>query len=153
MPDTDVLEVTFIILLRQKGQEKPASLIEDMVGDVNMFLSPLDTSEDDSASSLMQGELEIMIAEPSARRKGCATEALSLMIRYALANKLVAKPEDLLVRIGERNTRSIEMFGKLGFEVVKRVAVFEELEMRIKDPETVKKWSEQASIPLEMLQC
>lgn len=124
-----------------------------MVGDVNMFLSPLDTSEDDAASSSVQGELEIMIAEPTARRKGCATEALSLMIRYALANELVGKPEDLLVRIGERNARSVDMFGKLGFEVVKRVAVFEELEMRIKGHEAVRRWSEQASIPLEMLQC
>ena len=41
-----------------------------MVGDVNAFLYP-ETCE-----------LEIMIAEPSYRRKGLAKEATSLMIRY-----------------------------------------------------------------------
>lgn len=126
-----------------------------MVGDVNLFLTPLQTEDDAETphSPDMQGELEIMIAEPSARRKGCATQSLSLMIRYALSKKLVNGPQDFLVRIGERNTRSIDMFQKLRFEIVKRVAVFEEVEMRITSREAVNKWIQESLKPLQILQC
>lgn len=35
-----------------------------------------------------------------------------------------------MARIGEKNEPSIRLFEKLGFAVTKRVAVFEEVEMR-----------------------
>lgn len=45
-----------------------------MIGDVNLFI---DWSENSA-------EVEIMLAEPSARGKGWAHEAVSLMLSYAL---------------------------------------------------------------------
>ena len=35
-----------------------------------------------------------------------------------------------MVRIGDKNTASIALFRKLGFEITKHVAVFEETELR-----------------------
>lgn len=146
--------MTFIILLRETGQGRPVSLTSNMVGDVNLFTSALDTDcASGDGTTALQGELEIMIAEPAARRRGCATEALSLMIRYALREGIIAQPEDFLVRIGEQNAQSIAMFGKLGFEIVKRVAVFEEVEMRITSKEARTTWKNAALEPLNMLQC
>lgn len=44
-------------------------------------------------------------------------------------------PARLVVKIGEDNAPSIALFGRLGFEVVKRVAVFREVELRLTKPE------------------
>lgn len=41
--------------------------------------------------------------------------------------------ERLVARIGEKNEASIRLFEKLGFTVTKRVAVFEEVELRFTD--------------------
>ena len=38
--------------------------------------------------------------------------------------------ESLVVRIGDKNIASIALFQKLGFEITKRVAIFEETELR-----------------------
>jgi len=38
--------------------------------------------------------------------------------------------ESLVARIGDKNTASIALFQKLGFEITKHVAVFEETELR-----------------------
>eukprot|EP00968_Pinguiococcus_pyrenoidosus_P007471 scaffold495_cov243-Pinguiococcus_pyrenoidosus.AAC.26 len=48
------------------------------VGDVNLFLNDPDSRQ--------VAEAEVMVAEPCARRKGLATEALVLMFRYAQRN-------------------------------------------------------------------
>jgi hypothetical protein len=45
------------------------------------------------------------------------------------------------------------MFRKLGFEIVKRVAVFEEVEMRITSGEAVGRWIQESLKPLQILQC
>ena len=45
-----------------------------MVGDVNLFFNDLDDPT--------VAEVEIMIAEPSCRRKGLAVEALKLFLYY-----------------------------------------------------------------------
>ena len=84
--------------------------------------------------------------EPRYRRGGHATEALTLLLQYVTGNALPARgsavtlpevlpnaipPASLVVRIGDKNAPSISLFRKLGFEIVKRVEVFEEVEMRI----------------------
>lgn len=72
--------------------------------------------------------------EPDYRRKGFASRALQLMFSYATAPDskppLPLSEESLVVRIGDKNTASIALFRKLGFEITKRVAVFEETELR-----------------------
>lgn len=56
------------------------------------------------------------------------------MFSYATATDseppLPIARESLVVRIGDRNTASIALFQKLGFEITKHVAIFEETELR-----------------------
>lgn len=133
--------MTFIVLQRKPDIEidsLAAHLTRNMIGDVNLFLSDMedDADEEGGASTQAQskqGELEIMIAETSARRKGLATQALELMIAYASRPPLNLGPAQLLARIGMANEASISMFEKLGFAIVRRVEVFREVEMRVED--------------------
>jgi RimJ/RimL family protein N-acetyltransferase len=136
--------VTFIILERDSANSSEIishDLREGMIGDVNLFISDVDEAEDADSerkpertnidgANRKKGELEIMIAEPSARRKGYASQALKLMICYAM-QELNLGPEDFLVKIGMDNAASIRMFENLGFSIVKRVEVFQEVEMRV----------------------
>lgn len=163
------LAVTFIILERSPAQssEGVADLTSGMIGDVNLFVSPDPDSEaeerDGSRSqesavsgkptARMLGELEIMIAEADGRRKGYASQALELMIRYALHQKMIASPGDFVVRIGMDNQSSITMFEKLGFTLVKEVSVFREIEMRITTGEHLSAWAERTAKPITMLHC
>ena len=49
-----------------------------MAGDVNLFWN----DHDDGGAA----EIEVMVAEPRSRRKGLATEALNLLMSYAVTN-------------------------------------------------------------------
>ena len=73
-------------------------------------------------------------SEPDYRRRGFASRALQLMFSYVTAPEstppLPLRKECLVVRIGDKNVASIALFQKLGFEITKRVAVFEETELR-----------------------
>ena len=73
-------------------------------------------------------------SEPDYRRKGFASRALQLMFSYATApdhkKPLPVSKESLVARIGDKNTASIAVFHKLGFEITKHVAVFGETELR-----------------------
>ena len=75
-----------------------------------------------------------MCAEPAYRRRGVAYAALQMMLSYATdpasPSPLPVPKESLVARIGEKNEASIRLFEKLGFSVTKRVAVFEEVELR-----------------------
>lgn len=88
-----------------------------------------------AASQLMTDVLFYFIcSEPDYRRKGLASRALQLMFSYATASgskpPLPVPKESLVVRIGDKNTASITLFQKLGFEITRHVAVFEETELR-----------------------
>ncbi|PPQ73953.1 hypothetical protein CVT24_012542 [Panaeolus cyanescens] len=168
---TDSLDATESLTIRPND---PRLQQYQMIGDVNIFLSgpipiqgsdqtiPQETTdkknengaeeekEDDEEE--FHAEAEIMIAEPSFRRKGFAVEALQLMLGYATGqpdafvvpgqdsaftpnaslppSPLNIPPSSLLVKIGDTNHASIKLFQKLGFEIVKRVEVFQEVEMR-----------------------
>ena len=167
--DEALVAVTFIILERSPAQalDGLADLTSGMIGDVNLFVSPDPESEaeeqnDDCLQEAtlpqtrpirMLGELEIMISEAAGRRKGYASQALELMIRYALHQKIIASPADFVVRIGMDNQSSITMFEKLGFALVKEVAVFREVEMRITAGEHLAAWTERTARPITMLHC
>jgi L-amino acid N-acyltransferase YncA len=47
---------------------------------------------------------------------------------------LGVRTESFVARIGASNARSIALFAALGFSVVRAVAVFDEVEMRVVDP-------------------
>ena len=89
------------------------------------------------------------LAEPAYRRRGFAHEALQLMLSYvtgipqlfstnkdhrSIPSPLNVPAARLVTRITESNEPSIRLFEKLGFKITKRVAVFEEVEMRWSAP-------------------
>ena len=75
--------------------------------------------------------------EPAYRRRGVAYIALQLLLSYATdpasPSPLPVPKEKFVARIGDKNVASIRLFEKLGFSVTKRVAVFEEVELRFTD--------------------
>ncbi|UZJ53524.1 hypothetical protein CBS101457_002844 [Exobasidium rhododendri] len=131
-----------------------------MVGDVNLFLTERHEDDKDNSDDkddpvnvphTIDAELEVMIAEKRWRQKGLAAEALMLLIKYASSyptpaptspqtlsthsgispSKYLPLPSDaFLVKIGYDNQPSIRLFEKLGFEEVKRSAIWKEVEMR-----------------------
>ncbi|KAJ6622894.1 GNAT domain-containing protein [Mycena sp. CBHHK59/15] len=154
-------KLTFIICARGDGSASgaldntstlsprdPHVAALQMIGDVNIFLHgapPHMRTGNDEDEDQFYAEIEIMIAERGYRRKGCALEALQLMLGYATAGSflghvsslndlkdspLPVPPTSLLTRISEANTPSISLFEKLGFSITKRVEVFGEVEMR-----------------------
>ena len=81
------------------------------------------------------------LPEPAYRRKGLAYEALQLMISYATSPpspsssatyppQLPIPRSSLVARITDTNMPSIKLFERAGLKIVKRVAVFQEVEMR-----------------------
>ncbi|PPQ90712.1 hypothetical protein CVT25_005020 [Psilocybe cyanescens] len=158
-------KLTFIILSRQSSEgttelpETPGALSPEderlvalpMVGDVNIFLHGTPPASNESPSypdddDEFHAEIEIMIAEPSFRRKGLAIEALQLMLGYATGNPeafslsgrsspiqyspLNILPSSLITKISDTNTPSIKLFERLGFQITKQVEVFQEVEMK-----------------------
>lgn len=81
------------------------------------------------------GEIEIMIAEPAARRKGFGKEAVCLMLLFAIKQLDVTM---CIAKIGLDNRKSIEMFKKLHFTEVCRSEVFQEITL---EKQTSKEWS------------
>ncbi|KAJ1504155.1 hypothetical protein HMI56_001767 [Coelomomyces lativittatus] len=87
-----------------------------MIGDVNLFLND---SDDPHCA-----EIEVMIAEPSARGKGLATQSLIWMMAYG-AKKLQLRKYKAI--IGWENQASQYLFTKkLGFQPTLTVPVFKE---------------------------
>jgi|EP00505_MAST-04D_sp_SCG-Rhode-Island_P002554 RimJ/RimL family protein N-acetyltransferase len=109
----DETKCTFIVLDRTDG-DKP-------VGDVNLYYHDSDEPT--------VGEIEVMIAEPSGRRKGLATEALHLFMHYAIdelgTTRFVAKISDV-------NKPSLALFTALGYQIYAKVECFEETHMEMK---------------------
>ena len=107
----DETKCTFIVL------EKNGSSAE-MIGDVNLYFHDSDEPT--------TGEIEIMIAEPSRRRKGLATEALKLFMQFAVSTLGTTK---FVAKISNKNTPSIGLFKSLGYNIYKLVEAFDETHM------------------------
>ncbi|KAF2070441.1 hypothetical protein CYY_008236 [Polysphondylium violaceum] len=118
----DEHKITFIILDKDllPNREWKSNLDDEksMVGDVNIFFNEYEEEG--------TGELEIMIAEKNSRRKGIAREAINLIMHYAM-EKLC--PKTFIVKIGEENQSSIELFKKLNFTQNGPANVFKEINM------------------------
>ncbi|RDW68442.1 N-acetyltransferase [Coleophoma crateriformis] len=104
---------------------------ESMLGDVNLFLSPADEDEEGCI-----GELELMIAPVSARRKGYGRSTILAFMMYieshlddilaeyknGLASEQATAAQgkkmnllQLKVKIGSKNAKSITLFESIGF--------------------------------------
>lgn len=102
-----------------------------MIGDTNLFFNqdyflPESDDEDqfDFNNEIIVAEVEIMIAEPEARRKGFGKEALLLMLKYAQSELFV---QEFVSKIGYDNMASQNLFTKLQFEEQSRSVVFKEI--------------------------
>uniref|UniRef100_A0A131XQR8 Putative phosphoglucosamine acetyltransferase n=1 Tax=Hyalomma excavatum TaxID=257692 RepID=A0A131XQR8_9ACAR len=105
---------TFIILDREV-YESGKDEVEAMIGDVNLFFNDQDRPRD--------AEIEVMIAEPSKRRKGRGKEAIHLMMRYGVEELQVTA---FSAKIKLSNEVSRTLFEKIGFSLVSTSSVFEE---------------------------
>ncbi|WFC93903.1 hypothetical protein MBRA1_000529 [Malassezia brasiliensis] len=109
-------KLTFIVLARDRDvkQDDLAALLSrsPMAGDVNVFFNQVYDDDDEDTVPLTYGEMEVMIAEPTFRRKGLADEALRMLMYYittaptptpdttpAEAQVLPIPPTRLMVRI------------------------------------------------------
>jgi len=97
----------FIILDKTRNTEEPP-----MAGDINIFI------QDEYC-----GELNVMIAEQQSRRKGLASETLSLVIEWAKTNLEIKR---FIAKIQHDNASSIALFQKLGFQQTDYVDAFKE---------------------------
>ncbi|EFA84870.1 N-acetyltransferase 9 [Heterostelium album PN500] len=145
----DSKKCTFIILDKEKikkdkdGELLVESIVKDyldsMAGDVNLFWNEYE--EEGSA------EVEVMIAEPSCRRRGFGSEAIEIMMHYAVTN-LSDITTRFIVKIGESNTTSIQLFKKLGFQQVGQVNVFKEINMIFEPIDQIKSWKQPNQLKL-----
>jgi DNA polymerase delta subunit 2 len=139
----DADKLTFIIL--RASESGSSGETERMVGDVNMFLAEDDEDEDENENGEPRaqqnigkrylGELEIMVAEASARRQGFGRSALLLFMVYILRHESEITSGGKLicfrVKVSKDNHKSLALFESLGFSSYKYVEVFEEHELRL----------------------
>ncbi|KAF9949151.1 N-acetyltransferase 9 [Mortierella alpina] len=116
----DENKCTFIILAKESPEIEiiaENALAQKMVGDVNLFFN----DHDDPHSA----EIEIMIAEPSYRRKGMGLEAIRMMITYAYESLGTKR---ITAKISTENEGSIQLFlTQLGFNQIGYSQIFEEV--------------------------
>ena len=158
-------ELTFIVLARllEPTPSGPELTNEDiralpMIGDVNLFFkNPREDPEFEVECEVMiagpslrhsspsphllneQANASPSLPEPAYRGQGRAHAALFLLLSYA-CDKLSVRKESFVARIGAANARSIALFASLGFEIVRTVPVFDEVEMRVVDADVARSW-------------
>ncbi|KRX14445.1 NADPH--cytochrome P450 reductase [Trichinella nelsoni] len=111
-------KLTFIVVAKQLWQESRFDDVRAMVGDVNLFFTP------DQSSA----EVEVMIAEPAWRGRGLGKEAVKMMLVYAFQQLHV---ERFVAKIRSDNEPSLALFQSLQFKQFCRVDVFQELHMEL----------------------
>lgn len=104
----ELVELTFIIHSRISGSSSlDPNFLERhgssrMIGDVNLFISPCDIDEEEGTKEgegrKLKAEMEIMLAEPDARRKGYALETLRAFLEYSSMN-LSIQPTNFFARV------------------------------------------------------
>lgn len=131
---------------------------ERMVGDINFFLTPFEEDDDEEGdqqkkdeTSLLTGEVDVMIARLEHRRQGFGRAAVTAFLHYILqsqqqailaeaaagADPLISKlvgaasPQlkQLVVKIQATNLASIGLFTSLGFVQKGSVNYFGEVEL------------------------
>ena len=102
-----------------------------MVGDANLFLLDAGAVADDYFGGVAAGggaaEVMVMIAEPSARRRGLARRAVEALMWYGASALGLRR---FVAKISEDNAPSLALFSqKLGFREARRVAAFKEVHL------------------------
>lgn len=117
----DPKKLTFIVVLVDRSGRD-----DEMIGDVNLFFN-----DDENPAN---AEIDVMIARKSLRGKGYGTDAVLLMLHYAIKRLEV---ERFYCKINEKNDASLKMFKKLQFTETTYVPAFKEyeLELEIKSKE------------------
>ncbi|KAK6742683.1 hypothetical protein RB195_010128 [Necator americanus] len=111
-------KLTFIILSKVLV-DSGVTEIDSMIGDVNLFLQQQEHT----------AEVEIMVAEKEARGGGLGTEAVSLLISYALKELGV---KQYFAKITDDNIASLHLFeDKLKFRRVAHSDVFKEYTLEL----------------------
>lgn len=113
----DENKCTFIILDKEIYSQTKDE-IGAMIGDTNFFFS--------NENEALSAEAEIMIAEVASQGKKRGWEAMLHMILYGI---VFIHIKHFVVKIGESNSKSINMFLKMGFVTTKTVDVFNEITM------------------------
>ncbi|XP_055611600.1 alpha/beta-tubulin-N-acetyltransferase 9 [Uranotaenia lowii] len=131
---------TFLVLDRSEF-EKGGNEIDSLVGDTNIFL----LAEEEQA--FKTGEIEIMIAEPLSRGKRYGWESTLLMLLYGIDQLGIQRYKAITK---DSNTKAIGMFGKMGFQEIKRVPVFQEVtfEKRV-DPDWIRWIKQEVSLVIK----
>jgi RimJ/RimL family protein N-acetyltransferase len=136
----DDKKCTFIILVqcKQEGDDLVKSLHQTetfkdegrMIGDCNYYFN---VDEEPHTA-----EIEIMIAEECARRRGYAQEALSMFIIYGIKQLGITK---LVAKISLSNFKSLALFQeKFGFLQVSRSDVFQEVTLELDCSDAANEW-------------
>ena len=116
--ENDESKLTFLIMCLDPNKY--------LCGDINAFFS---LDEDDP--TLTVAELNLMVAEPSAQRRGIATEALDLFMQYIGEILFLNKKKIVFIaKIQITNHASINLFEKMGFTRFKTVLCFNEAHYR-----------------------
>jgi RimJ/RimL family protein N-acetyltransferase len=176
----DPYKCTFIILLvptsdvESKCDDDDGFVthhVSDMVGDVNLFLSPLEEDEDDEETNVKgdarhedsslgndasqstvswQAEVDVMIAEPTARRQGVGAEAVILAMLYgaSLSQRHPSNATEIphisryFAKIHTSNTASLSLFQSLGFTQCAFAECFQEYEFEMRFPTAADLWNQ-----------
>ena len=157
----DAAAAVFARLSESDAATRHAAEVDAMVGDVNFFLHPGweggEVGEDGEEDEREGAEMEIMIAEPAARRKGFASEAVRMMMLFGVRGMLRAEGESRVqlrrfrVKIGDANVASLALFReRLGFALHSHSDFFNETELvRRVDDETVAAWTQATGLTFQ----
>ena len=97
----DPKKATFIVARSNRTATSSPEGAEVLLGDVNLFFNDYDDPR--------AAEVDIMIAREDARCQGVGTEAVLLMLHYALKRLDVSR---FYCKINERNMPSLHLFRK-----------------------------------------
>uniref|UniRef100_A0AC35U1G0 N-acetyltransferase domain-containing protein n=1 Tax=Rhabditophanes sp. KR3021 TaxID=114890 RepID=A0AC35U1G0_9BILA len=100
-------KITFILL---------AADLNEMIGDINGFV------HEDGI------ELSVMIANKSYRGKGCAKEAINLLMKYC---QIMLNQSRFFAIINNDNVSSIQLFEKIGFGITSIMEVFKQTKLAL----------------------
>lgn len=118
---SDPSHLTLIMVLADDPQR--------MVGDVNLHLEEGQNHEDEDDESENSGvfivEVDVMVADRNARRKGYARAALKQLMQSC--SDTLLHVHKMVARIKTFNDSSIALFRSLGFQEWERSEVFEEV--------------------------
>eukprot|EP00051_Salpingoeca_urceolata_P006524 m.86190 g.86190 ORF g.86190 m.86190 type:complete len:279 (+) comp14867_c0_seq2:145-981(+) len=101
---------------REASSAAQLAEVAAMAGDVNLFFNDPDDPH--------AAEVEVMVAEPTCRRRGFGRESVALILHYAWMHLGMRR---FVVKIGMANAPSLSLFEQLGFAKVSESAAFREV--------------------------